>query len=330
MLNDNKKILIVGPCSAESAEQVLAIAQGLESIRPLNYQVIFRAGIWKPRTSPTSFQGAGDEALKWLQAINWPTSTEVATPEHVKRAIAAGIQYLWIGARTSANPIAVQAIADCLPLGAKIMVKNPVNEDVDLWIGNILRLEKAGAFVMAIHRGCGHKPRWHMAFELRRRRPDIPLLLDPSHMSGDANQIATLCQTAMDLQYDGLMIEVHTCPSKALSDGKQQITPLHLHNIITQLHVNNGEALPLLELRKEMDEVDDELWNIMAKRMDVSKRIGEYKKSQGIPVLQSARYEQIVQRRVDWANNDSNIPISEEAIRQIMDAIHKESVRVQS
>lgn len=308
-------------------------------------QVIFRAGVWKPRTSPESFQGAGDEALGWLQQAQeqsgLPIATEVATPEHVEKALAAGIRQLWIGARTSANPIAVQAIADTIRTtttgdGLTIFVKNPVNEDVKLWIGNIERIEKAlgssatgQGKVLAIHRGCGHKPCWAMAFELRRQRPDIPLLLDPSHLSGDASKIGELCQTAKELDFDGVMIEVHPQPETALSDSQQQITPQQLAEIASRLRTseNDTAAMQLKELRKEIDEVDDALWEMIEKRMNISRRIGAYKKQQAMEVVQPNRFEQILQRRITWAETHG---LSEEAVRQIFEAIHKESVRVQS
>lgn len=355
----SEKIWIVGPCSAESREQVSRIAAALSGIIPSQggAEWVFRAGVWKPRTSPESFQGAGDEALGWLQAVTettgLPTATEVATPEHVEAALAAGIDYLWIGARTAANPIAVQAIADAILTKTKtkttpggltttktetetkttVLVKNPVNEDVNLWLGNIERLEQAlvscdgdkRGQVMAIHRGCNHRPCWAMAFELRRRRPDIPLLLDPSHMSGDATKVAGLCQQAMDLNYDGLMIEVHDRPAEALSDGKQQITPDQLRNILTTLTIRDKEDndTELLALRHQIDELDDELWSIIERRMQVSEQIGKYKASHQVPVLQTNRYDAILQRRLQWADVHH---LSRETVQAIMDAIHRESV----
>mgnify|MGYP002517970033 FL=1 len=203
------------------------------------FDFIFRAGVWKPRTSPSTFQGVGTEALQWLQEVKQQfgieIATEVATPAHVKEALQAGIDYLWIGARTSANPIAVQEIADALLTTRSetyrggqlkgIFIKNPVNEDAALWLGNIERLEKTGIPVMAIHRGCAHKPCWAMAHHIRTQRPDIPILLDPSHMSGDATKIPSLMKKIDELQLDGAMIEVHYNPQEALSDAQQQIKP---------------------------------------------------------------------------------------------------------
>lgn len=331
MLKD--KIFIVGPCSAESEEQVAKTAAMLPA------GIIFRAGVWKPRTSPASFQGAGTEALEWLRNVGHPSATEVATPEHVSLALAAGIHYLWIGARTSANPIAVQAIADSIrcvsdagvdPTTITVLIKNPVNEDVALWLGNVERLEKTNVRVMAIHRGCAHRPCWQMAFEFRRQRPDIPLLLDPSHLSGDSRKVESLCCEAMRLAFDGLMVEVHPEPAKALSDAKQQITPEQFCRILEKIESDmeaKAEDLTLSELRKEIDEVDDELWRIIAKRMDVSRRIGAYKKEHQLDIVQPKRYEEILRNRIEWACAKHGI--SEDAVRRIMADIHEESVRVQ-
>lgn len=317
------KIWIVGPCSAESVEQVLATSQALPP------GIIFRAGVWKPRTNPNTFQGAGMRALPWLQATRRPTATEVATSEHIHAAVQAGIQYLWIGARTAANPIAVQMLADTLatlPQRPTVLVKNPVNEDAALWLGNIHRLERAGVPVMAIHRGCNHKPCWRMAFELRRQRPDIPLLLDPSHMSGDAKRITELCKKALELEYNGFMIEVHPDPKNALSDSLQQITPKQLTLIIHHLQdhpVPTNDPIELRWRRAEIDELDDQLWSTILRRMQVSDAIGKLKKSQHLPTLQPKRWQQLVDYRRAWAK-ENGLPT--ELIDQILEAIHKVSL----
>lgn len=325
------KILIAGPCAAETEQQVLETAQALASFCP-----IFRAGIWKPRTSPDSFQGIGAEGLGWLQHVKEQTgmltATEVATPEHIRLALEAGVDYLWIGARTAANPIQVQLLADALAQSAikpkAVLIKNPVNEDAALWIGNIERLLQASVEVMAVHRGCNHRPCWAMAFEVKRRMPHIPLLLDPSHMSGDAGLIASLSQQAMDLDYDGLMIESHCSPMEALSDAKQQITPVALQAIISHLvlrHASSPDST-LLALRQQIDEIDDELWNLIARRMHIAQQIGDYKRSLQMPVLQVSRYDAILQKRKQWARDNR---LSEDLVQQIFDVIHKESVKVQ-
>ena len=299
--------------------------------------VIFRAGLWKPRTSPDTFQGVGDIGLTWLQRVkqtyNLPVATEVSTPEQVVKALEAGIDYLWIGARTSANPILVQSLAQtiseaksCKPKG--LFIKNPVNEDSALWIGNIQRLQKTNIQVYAIHRGCNHRPCWALAYELRLALPSIPLLLDPSHMSGNADQVPLLCTIAKELGYDGLMIEVHDHPAEALSDAKQQITPDALETTLQTLKtIQPSDRQPLSWLRRIMDEIDDELWNTIAKRMEISKQIGAYKKCHNMDVLQPTRFAEILSNRLNWAANKS---LSPQVVQQIMDAIHAESIRVQN
>ena len=372
------KTFILGPCAAESREQVLEIAESLNSTlaqQASTLHFIYRAGIWKPRTSPSSFQGVGEVGLPWLQEVqeryHLPVALEVATPDHVQAVFntfhnpqSTIHYYLWLGARTSANPIAVQAIADalasqrsystqCGPTAQRsfseavlqpkaVLIKNPVNEDVNLWIGNVERLQAAGVKVMAVHRGCNHQPCWSMAFEFRRRMPNVPLLLDPSHMSGDAAQVPALCQLAMDLDYDGLMIEVHNDPAHALSDAQQQITPAHVLDIIKNLKYRTAQRSystqcgpsaqrsfsdsGLLELRSEIDEVDDRLWSLIAKRLEIAKRIGAYKKEHNLPVLQPARYNDILLRRLEWAKKNG---IPQDTVQSIMEALHSASVQEQ-
>ncbi len=303
------------------------------------YPFIFRAGVWKPRTSPDTFQGVGDVGLTWLQRVKreygLPVATEVATPEQVRKALDAGIDYLWLGARTSANPILVQTLADAIkenPQSLKgILVKNPVNEDAALWIGNIQRLQATKLPVFAVHRGCNHRPCWAMAYRLRQEMPEVPLLLDPSHMSGDAARVSGLCRIAAELQYDGLMIEVHDNPQHALSDAKQQITPAELEQIILQLSNVQLSNCPFSDcqltwLRRMMDEVDDALWETIAKRMEVSRQIGAYKKAHNMEVVQPERFEEILTKRLAWAQNKS---LTASAVRQIMEALHSESIRIQ-
>lgn len=297
---------------------------------------IFRAGAWKPRTNPDTFQGIGEEALSWLvevkQTYGVEVATEVVTPDHTREALFAGIDYLWIGARTSANPIAVQAVADTIrhtkqkPKG--ILVKNPVSEDTALWLGDIERLERTGIPVVAVHRGCNHQPCWRMAHELRLKRPDIPLLIDPSHMSGDADKIAALLSKAAELGYDGTMIEIHCDPSSALSDAKQQITPTQYQSIIGSILDNTRDSSEreLRWLRAEIDELDDRLWETLSKRMDVSRRIGEWKKANGIAPLQPQRYQEILSTRQQWAAQHG---LSESFVSQLFDLIHAESLKQQ-
>jgi len=333
-----QSIYIVGPCSAESREQVLETAQAINTLRSTvsDTLFIFRAGVWKPRTSPSSFQGAGDEALAWLQAVkaryHMPVATEVATPEHVQAALAAGIDYLWIGARTSASPIAVQAIAESIDHCAvrpaapvNVLIKNPVNTDAALWIGNIERLERTGVPVMAVHRGCNHQPCWQMAHIVRTARPDIPMLLDPSHMSGDAAKVAALMDKITELGLNGAMIEVHCHPEAALSDRKQQVRPETLSNLINLTNLNN-QNIELNWLRAEIDELDATLWETIAARMDVSRRIGIWKKANDVQPLQPARYEAILRQRLKWAE-EHDLPST--FVQQIFDLIHQESIRQQ-
>ncbi len=294
--------------------------------------------MWKPRTSPSSFQGAGEEALGWLKEVKdtfgIPVATEVATPEHVEAALKAGIDYLWIGARTSANPIAVQAIASQIKnekLKIKnslqaIFIKNPVNADAALWIGNIERLEKTGLPVMAIHRGCNHQPCWHMAHAVRTARPDIPMLLDPSHLSGDAAQVPVLLQKITELGLNGAMIEVHAHPESALSDRKQQIRPDELGILGNLGDLGNLADKELNWLRAEIDELDEQLWETIAARMAVSQRIGEWKKANGIAPLQPERY-QVISEKLKVKGERLGLP--EEFIKHVWDLIHEQSLKKQ-
>jgi len=277
--------------------------------------------VWKPRTRPDTFQGVGIEGLSWLQEVKErfgiAVATEVATPDHVREALFAGIDYLWIGARTSANPIAVQALADTIrqttrsPKG--VFIKNPVNADAALWLGNIERLEQTGVPVAAIHRGCNHRPCWSVAHTVRTARPDIPMLLDPSHMSGDAAKIADLMAKIEELSLDGAMVEVHPDPKSALSDNNQQMTPAQLADALdpilsrlclVSLISTPNESEELNWLRAEIDELDDTLWATIAARMEVSKRIGEWKKDHGVAPFQPERYQKIrekIKEKGDYA-----------------------------
>ena len=295
---------------------------------------IFRAGVWKPRTSPSSFQGAGEEALAWLKEVkdtfNVSVATEVATPEHVVLALNAGIDYLWIGARTSANPIAVQTIADALTANSQkpkaLLIKNPVNADAALWIGNFERLEKTGVPVMAIHRGCNHQPCWMMAHAVRSARPDIPMLLDPSHLSGDAAKVPELMTKVSELGLDGAMIEVHCNPAAALSDKAQQVTPLALSRWLLANSQEPKANVELNWLRAEIDELDEQLWETIAARMDVSKRIGAWKKAHGVAPLQPERYQMISEK---LKVKGERLGLPEEFIKRVWDSIHEQSLKQQ-
>ena len=298
---------------------------------------IFRAGVWKPRTSPHTFQGVGASALEWLREVKdtfgIEIATEVATPEHVEAALKAGVDYLWIGARTSANPLAVQEIANAIdrfairpaaPVG--VLIKNPVNQDADLWLGNIERLERTGVSVMAVHRGCGHQPCWGMAHKVRLARPDIPMLLDPSHMSGDAKKVPELMGKIAELGLDGAMIEVHNKPDQALSDKKQQIRPEELGNLGILGALGSLDNIELNWLRAEIDELDERLWDSIAARMDVSKRIGEWKKEHGVAPLQPERY-QIISEKLKVKSEE--LGLDEAFMLRLWEQIHEESLRQQ-
>lgn len=318
---------------------MLACAEQIHQSFPTT-EVIFRAGVWKPRTAPESYQGAGAEALAWLREVRdtygYAIATEVATPEQAAIALKAGLRHLWIGARTSANPIAVQAIADALR-GADpalmVFVKNPVNEDSALWLGNIRRLQ-AVASVAAIHRGCGHRPCWQMAWDVRQAMPELPLLLDPSHMAGCRDGIAPLVERASVLAFDGLMVELHPDPAHALSDAAQQLTPAEFAKVYSSTVGANSSAagtisgapVALTWLRSIMDETDDRLWAVIAERMAVSRRIGEWKHAHHTEVVQPSRWEEVVNRRLQWAET---IGLPEDTVRTILDALHTESCRQQ-
>lgn len=344
----NKPIYILGPCAAESREQVLLTASQLKDACG-EIPFIYRAGAWKPRTSPHTFQGVGEEGLVWLQEVKQrlglPVATEVATPEHVTKALEAGMDYLWIGARSSANPLAVQAIADAIVDWKLvngnfkgILIKNPVNADAGLWIGNIERLEKTGVPVIAVHRGCNHQPCWAMAHQVRLARPDIPMLLDPSHMSGEAVKVPVLMKKIEELGLDGAMVEVHCDPKSALSDNAQQLTPIQVgHTLnpilsrlcLVSLNSPSDGSEELNWLRAEIDELDERLWDTIAARMEVSERIGKWKKAHGVAPLQPERYQQIVEKLKIKSEELKNKSLSTDFMLHIWELIHKESLRKQ-
>ncbi len=333
-----RPLTIAGPCSAETEEQVIKTATQLAS----KGIKIFRAGIWKPRTKPGGFEGVGEPGLKWLQRVQKElgmlVTTEVATAAHVKAALEHGIDILWIGARTMANPFAVQEIADAL-VGRDIpvLVKNPINPDLELWIGGLQRINGAGIKRLGvIHRGfssCDRKiyrnhPMWHIPIELRRRIPNLPIICDPSHISGRREIIAPLCQQAMDLNFDGLIIETHCCPDCAWSDAAQQVTPDVLDFILSKLVIRSvGETTEsLTELRRLIDECDNNLIEILAKRMRVSREIGQYKKQHDMTVVQTMRYSEILDKR---GAQGSMCGMDSSFMKKIFEAIHEESVRQQ-
>lgn len=333
-----RPLVIAGPCSAENREQLLSTAVAVKETGVK----FFRAGLWKPRTKPGGFEGVGAAGLEWLKEVREVTGmkilTEVATPAHLEQVMKINPDLLWIGARTTTDPFAVQAIADALKgTSVPILVKNPLSSDIDLWSGAVERLSNAGVSTIGlIHRGFStyeHKsyrnaPLWHIPMEMKRRYPSITLICDPSHMGGSRNFIAPICQHAMDLMYDGLMIETHINPEEALSDKAQQITPKELKVILKNLIVreNSKEIEGIGALRSEIDELDDELLKVLSRRMQISREIGEYKKQHKIPVFQKDRYSEIIQSAVSKAKE---MDLDEEFVLSVIEAIHRESVRLQ-
>lgn len=334
--------MIAGPCSAESREQVLQTAQALQQL-PVR---LFRAGVWKPRTRPGHFEGMGAVALPWLQEVKkttgLPVAIEVAEPAHIELALQHGIDVLWIGARTTVNPFQVQNLADALK-GVKIpvMVKNPVNPDAELWLGAIERFERAGvAEVAAIHRGFStykaasayrNSPNWPVPIELRRRRPELALINDPSHISGRADRVAEVAQKAMDMGFDGLMIETHPAPETALSDAAQQITPEGLARLLAQLVIRceypaNSSSDELDYLRQQMDSLDAEVIDLLARRMELTERMGFVKKELGLTAYQPDRWRDIVVTRGGRAEA---LQMDKEFIISLYEKIHHHSVKRQ-
>ena len=318
--DQERAFIIAGPCSAETEEQVMTTAKQLAG----KGCHIFRAGVWKPRTKPGGFEGHGEPALPWLANVKKETgmliATEVATPKHVELALKYGVDILWVGARTTANPFAV-----------------PVNPDLELWIGALLRINGAGIQKLgAIHRGFSsyekklyrNEPMWQIPIELKRRLPQLPIVCDPSHISGRRDLIASLCQQAMDLGFDGLIVESHCDPDNAWSDASQQVTPEVLDFIVSRLIFRDTSEHTdrLKDLRQEIDELDNELIDLLAKRMKICRSIGEYKKESGMTIVQTRRYSEILDKR---GAQGSLLGIDTHCIKNIFEHIHEESVRQQ-
>lgn len=337
-VDSKRPVVIAGPCSAETEEQVMETAMDLAK----NGVRIFRAGIWKPRTKPGGFEGVGSVGLTWLQEVKKETgmlvATEVANKQHVEEALNAGVDVLWIGARTSANPFAMQEIADSL-VGADVpvLVKNPVNPDLELWIGAMQRIYNAGIRqIGAIHRGFSaygkhlyrNMPQWHIPIELRRRMPELTLICDPSHIGGKRELVAPLSQQAMDMGFDGLIVESHCDPDSAWSDKSQQVTPEVLSFILNMLVVRDTtqttESLTLL--RQQIDQIDNDLLEALSKRMRISREIGQYKKEHSMPVVQTGRYDDILNSRAAAAEE---LGMNGDFMKTVYQAIHEESVRQQ-
>ena len=336
--DSDRPLIIAGPCSAETEEQVMQTAQQLAQ----KGCHIFRAGVWKPRTKPGGFEGNGETALPWLTQVKKETgmlvATEVATPEHVELALKYDVDVLWVGARTSANPFAMQALADAMKgLDVPVLVKNPVNPDLELWIGALERINQAGIKRLgAIHRGFSsydkkiyrNLPMWQIPIELHRRIPNLPIICDPSHIGGSRELIAPLCQQAMDLGFDGLIVESHCEPDKAWSDAKQQVTPDVLDYILSLLVIRDEKATTegITMLRKQIDELDNQLMDLLAKRMRVCREIGQYKKEHNMTVLQTARYNEILEKR---GAQGALCGMGAKFVKKIFEEVHEESVRQQ-
>ena len=332
--------LIAGPCSAETREQVLKTAEGLSAL-PLDY---YRAGIWKPRTRPGEFEGVGNEAIPWLQEVKsqfgLKISTEVAKAEHVEAVLKAGFDMIWIGARSTANPFTVQEIADALKgVNIPVMVKNPTNPDLKLWIGAIERVEKAGIKeISAIHRGFSvyektlyrNNPNWQIPIDLKQELPTIPLICDPSHIGGRDYLLLEIAQRAFDLRYDGLMIETHCSPKDAWTDAKQQITPAELSTLLNSLKVRGRQEIEeaeIIELRSQLTSKDEEIIRILRERMDVSSFIGSYKKQHNIAILQNSQWEESLRKNLERAKIAD---LSPQFSNDLFRLIHQESIRIQA
>ncbi len=339
---DNRPFVIAGPCSAETEQQVMETAIGLAAIPQVK---VFRAGIWKPRTRPGAFEGVGATGLKWLQRVKRETgllvTVEVANPRHVEAALEHGIDILWIGARTVVNPFSVQEIAEAIAgHDIPVMIKNPLNPDLKTWMGAIERLNRVGLTkLVAVHRGFSffsrspyrNAPMWEIPIELKRLAPSLPIIVDPSHICGNRELIPGTIQKALDLEMNGLMIESHINPAKALTDKNQQVTPFQLTELLSKIilrHESGGiEFENKLEvLRSEIDKLDEELIDILARRMNVVQEIGNYKKANKITILQLKRWNQLTQDRIEAG---IKMGLSREFILKLLESVHEEGIQRQ-
>ena len=343
MFTEPKPCVIAGPCSAESEIQIMETARQLRSFG-IN---VFRAGIWKPRTHPGSFEGVGAKGLKWMQRakkeLGLKIATEVASEKHVFECLKYGVDMVWLGARTTANPFLVQEIADALrDVDIPVLVKNPVNADIDLWIGALERLNAAGVRKLGvIHRGFStsekilyrNRPEWQIAIELRSRYPEMPFFCDPSHMGGDKKYIQEISQISLDLGLDGLMIESHCDPTCALSDAKQQLTPRELGEMMKKLIVRKPDSDSpeykenIHQLRAKIDVIDESLMYLLGSRMDISRQIGEYKKRNNIAILQTSRWDSVLEKVIE---RGKEMGLPEKFVSTVFNAIHDASVQVQN
>lgn len=342
MLN-KEPVTISGPCSAETEEQVIETATRLSQTGKID---MLRAGIWKPRTKPGNFEGIGVKGLAWLQKAKeitgLPVTVEVANATHVEEALKHNTDVLWIGARTTVNPFSVQDIADALKgVDIPVMVKNPINPDLKLWIGGLERMEKAGIKQLGgIHRGFSNfgntkyrnAPMWHIPIELKRLMPELPLICDPSHICGRRDTLLEVAQKAADLDYEGLMLESHITPDDAWSDAKQQITPEKLAELLDQVvwrHESSNEEEfldALAKFREQINHIDDELFTLLSNRMKISEKIGQYKKDNEITILQSSRWSEVLEEGI---TQGKKLGLSRKFVNKFLDAIHIESINQQ-
>ncbi len=343
-MEQKRPLIIAGPCSAESEEQILVTAKALAATGKVD---IFRAGVWKPRTKPNTFEGMGEKALPWLvearKATGLPLAIEVATTNHVESAMKHDIDIFWIGARTTSNPFSMQEVAEALRGTEKMVyVKNPMSGDVELWCGGVERLLACGVKnIGLIHRGFSgygtgdlrNAPMWHLALEMRRRMPHLPIICDPSHICGSRAYIKDISQQAADLNYDGFMIESHINPDVALSDAKQQLTPEALATLLDTIKWRAGESnsqsykTMLMSLREQIDSLDGEILQLLAERMSVAEKIGRIKRENDVRILQSLRWESIAERTLA---RSASLGLSIEFLQTLLDAIHVESINHQN
>ncbi len=341
---NKKNLLIAGPCSAESEEQLITTAQHLAQTKSVD---VLRAGIWKPRTKPGGFEGQGTKALAWLlkakELTGLKTATEVATAKHVEDAISFDVDVIWIGARTTVNPFSVQEIADRLRgTNQTVLIKNPINPDIKLWVGAIERIQKAGIKnVGLIHRGFSsygnseyrNTPMWHIPIEMKRLFPELPMICDPSHICGNRNLLQSISQKSIDLDFSGLIIESHIKPDEALTDKEQQISPEELKRLINHLDQKSSISYEssftnkLDNLRNQINYLDEELLSLISNRMKVAKEIGELKKEAKITVLQTNRYNEILMRAI---KKGEELGLSSDFTKTYIEAIHVESIKVQN
>ncbi|TJZ62775.1 3-deoxy-7-phosphoheptulonate synthase [Sphingobacterium olei] len=340
----DKPLIIAGPCSAETEEQLVSTAHLLANTGKVN---VLRAGIWKPRTRPGEFEGIGSIGLEWLKRAKEETglltATEVATAKHVEEALAAGVDILWIGARSTANPFTVQEIADALQgVDVPVLIKNPVNPDLSLWVGALERVNRAGIRkIGAIHRGFSsyektafrNEPMWDLAIQLKTIAPDLPIINDPSHICGNRELIPYITQKALDMDMQGLIIESHIDPSVAWTDAKQQVTPAALADLLDHVSVRRAESNnpafedKLAELRQQIDKLDDQIIKQIGDRMKIAEKIGEFKRDNNVTILQVNRWDEIVQKRVQLAKA---LSISEDFAVKYLELLHNESIRKQN